>query len=247
MAELVPVLGLTTLGSLAGLLGGLIVLSKESWSRHLTVHAVPFAAGVLLSVSLLDVLPEAIEAIGVETALGIVLFVMIVAFFFEQFFVHFHHHEEQERTLKSSLPLVVGGDTIHNLIDGAVIASSYLVEPRLGLLVALAAFLHETPHEVADFGLMLKAGWSKGRAILVNVLSASAAYLGAILVLFISLVGDVNLGIILSVAGGLFLYIGASDLLPEVHEEKKDSPWHQAAFLLLGVLLVFLLGGFLPG
>lgn len=247
MENLLPILGLSFIGSVAGLVGGVIFLFKKEWSKALSIHAIPFAAGVLLAVSLLDLIPEAIEKSNPQEILSVVLLVIVSAFFFEQFFLHIHHHEERGRTtIKSSLPLVVVGDTIHNFIDGLAIASAYFVEPGLGILVALATFLHETPHEMGDFGLMLAGGWTRKKAIQVNFFSALATFVGAILVVLFSQAIKDNFAILLAVAGGLFLYIGASDLLPEVQEEHKDEPWHQAALLLAGVIIIFILTRFLP-
>lgn len=241
-----PILALATLGSVAGLLGGIVLLSKKSWAKGLSIHAIPFAAGVMLAVTFLDLLPEAIEVAEANTVLLIVLVVMVAAFFFEQFFMHLHHHEEHERTLKTSLPLIVAGDTIHNFVDGLAIAAAYLVQPSLGVLVALATFLHELPHEMGDFGLMLAGGWKRAKIITVNVFSALSTYLGAILVLAFSTSFEENLGILLAIAAGLFLYIASSDLLPEVQEEHRDKPWHQAGLLLAGVVLIWILGQAFP-
>lgn len=246
MENLLPIFGLVTLGSLAGLVPGILLLARQQWAKVLSVHAIPFAAGVLLSVSLLDLLPEAIEQASPALVLTTVLLVMVGAFFFEQLFVHFHHHEEHRRTLVSSVPLIVLGDTIHNFVDGIAIVAAYLVEPSLGLLVALATFFHETPHELGDFGLMLAAGWKRAKVIWANIISALATYLGAALVLLFSAAFEQNLALVLAVAGGLFLYIGASDLLPEVHEDHRDKPWHQAGLLLAGVLLIWILTQFIP-
>lgn len=247
MPFLLPILGLTTLGSLAGLLGGAMLLSKRSWGRTLSIHAIPFAAGSMLAVSLLDILPEAIEKSNTELVLSVVLIVIVAAFFFEQFFIHIHHHEEHKRTVvRSSLPLLVAGDTIHNFVDGLAIAAAYLVEPSLGILVALATFFHEIPQEMGDFGLMLAGGWSRRRALLANAASALASYLGAIIVVLSLATFEHNLGLVLAVAGGIFLYIGASDLLPEVQETHKDSPWHQAGLLISGVLLIWILSLVVP-
>lgn len=246
MENFLPVMGLATLGSLLGLLGGVTLLLNKKWAKTWSVHSIPFAAGVLIAVSLLDILPEAIEADGGKPVLGIVLLVMVITFLFEQFFIHFHHHGEHKRTLKSPVFLVIIGDTVHNFIDGTAIAASYLVNPALGILVAVATFLHEIPHEIGDFGLMLKAGWGRRRVILVNLFSAMSTYLGALIVLAFSTVFDGQSSLLLAVAGGLFLYIGASDLLPEVEAEYKDSPWHQAMLLLAGVALIWALTQFLP-
>lgn len=247
MEQFLAIFGLATLGSIAGLAGGVLMLAKTSWRKTLSVHAIPFAAGVMLAVSFLDVIPEAIETAGVGIVLKIVLVVMVLAFFFEQFFFHLHHHEEHARTtLKSSMPMVVLGDTIHNYIDGLAIAAAYLVEPSLGVLVALSTFMHEIPHEMGDFGLMIAAGWNRSRVILTNLFSALSTFAGAATVLLFSNTFESQMGLVLAVAGGLFLYIAASDLLPEVHEEHRDSAWHQALLLLAGVLIMWFLTSALP-
>lgn len=247
MESAVAIFGLTAIGSFVGLLGGVFILLKKNWGKAISVHSIPFAAGVMLAVAFLDILPHAIEESGVESVLSVVLVVIVLAFFFEQFFMHFHHHEEHKRTtLKSSMPLVVAGDTIHNFFDGAAIAAAYLVNPGLGVLVAGATVLHEIPHEMGDFGLMLAAGWNRTKVLLVNVFSALSSFLGAILViLFADGIGS-HLSLFLAIAGGLFVYIGASDLLPEINEEEKDNPWHQALLLLAGVAIIWVLTLFIP-
>lgn len=246
MESILAIFGLTTLGSLLGLLGGVLLLFKKGWGRGVSVHSIPFAAGVMLAVALLDVLPEAIEGAGVENILSTVLIVIVAAFFFEQFFVHLHHHGEHKRTLTSSMPIVVVGDTIHNFFDGIAIAAAYLVNPALGIVVAVSTFLHELPHEMGDFGLMLAAGWSRMRILFINIVSALSSYLGALFVILFSSATEQSLSILLGIAGGLFVYIAASDLLPEVQEEHKDSPWHQAGLLLAGVLAIWVLTKFVP-
>lgn len=248
MEQIIAIFGLTTFGSLLGLLGGLLLITKKSWGRGLSIHAIPFAAGAMLSVSLLDILPEAAENVGSGVVFSTVLVVIVIAFFFEQFFMHIHHHEEHTRTvIKSSLPLLVAGDTIHNFLDGLAIAAAYLTNPGLGVLVAVATFLHEIPGEMGDFGLMLAGGWSRTKAVLVNLSSALATYGGALLVIIFSSTVQDNFGLLLAVTGGLFLYIGASDLLPEVESQHKDKPWHQALLLLAGVFLIWVLVLFIPG
>ena len=245
-ASLLNLLGLAFLGSVAGLVGGIIFLFNSVWARSLAKYAVPFAAGVLLAVSFLDLLPEAVEVAG-EGAFPIILIVFICLFLIERFLFHLHHHDGEHRMDKRDVvPLIVFGDTIHNLLDGVAIGAAYLVNPSLGVIVALATFLHETPHEIADFGLLLSAGWKRKKAFLVNLLSALATFPGAILTYKYS-VGLENLtGILLSLAAGFFLYIAATDFLPETKVASKESSLKNISFLLLGVLIIWLLGLLLP-
>lgn len=247
MESLWPILGLATLGSVAGLLGGVVFLIKKDWARVLSVHSIPFAAGVLLSLALLDLLPEALEVQEGQVVFPVVLGAIVAGFFLEKFFVLFHHHQEYPHSMVSSaVPLVIFGDTIHNFLDGVAIATAYVTQPLLGLVVAFAAFLHETPHEMADFGILLSAGWERKRVFWANFASALATFPGAFLALSLAQTEGTT-GLLLAISAGLFLYVGASDLLPQVGEGVKDEPWHQAALLVAGVLVIFFLTKLLPG
>jgi zinc and cadmium transporter len=247
MTPLLQILILAFIGSVAGLLGGVIFLIKKNWAHTLCLYAVPFAAGVLLSVSLLHLLPEAADKAG-ESAFLFVLIALLLSFFFEQFFARLHHHEHQEQNgLESSVPLVILGDTIHNFIDGVAIASAFLVEPHFGLIIALAAFLHETPHEIGDFGILMAAGWSRAKTFAANFFSALSTFPGALLVFYLMRDADEKIGILLAVSAGVFLYLGASDFLPRVGEGGEAlASWKKFSLLILGVALVYLLILLLP-
>ena len=143
---------------------------------------------------------------------------------------------------KASAPLVVFGDTIHNFIDGVAIASAYLIDPYFGLVVTLSTFLHETPHEIGDFGVLMSAGWSRSKTFIANLFSATATFPGALLVFFLLRDAHDKIGILLAISAGIFLYLGASDFLPEVGEEEKGvATWKKLSLLVIGVLLMYVL------
>jgi zinc and cadmium transporter len=133
----------------------------------------------------------------------------------------------------------VVGDGFHNLIDGLVIGGSYLVSVPLGLATTLAVIFHEIPQEIGDFGILLHAGFNKAKALLLNFVSALAAFLGAVVALAIgSRVAGFSEFLIPFTAGG-FIYIAGSDLIPELHKEVKPSrSFFQFVALLLGLLLM---------
>ncbi|NCN58386.1 ZIP family metal transporter [Candidatus Microgenomates bacterium] len=230
---------LSTLGSVVALVGGVIFLYNKKWSQALEKHSIPFAAGVLITVALVGLLPEAVELVN-EHAYTIVLLTFLATYVFEHIFFDLHHHHEESshhhQHHKSSVPLVIIGDTIHNFIDGITIGVSFLLAPGLGLITAISTFLHEVPHEVGDFGILLKAGWHRKNIIIVNLISASVTIIGAFLVFYLN-VGDSIVGTMLAVAAGIFLYLGASDFLPSI--EKESSSKMQAIFpLLLGAIIM---------
>lgn len=241
MESFLSIFLLVTFGSLLGLFGGIIVLFNKRLSSLISSNAIPLAAGVLLAAAFLDILPEALEGNSVELILLVVLFSILSGFFIENFLFKLHHHEGQTG-IKSAIPLVIIGDTVHNAIDGVTIAAAFLIDPKLGILVAIATFLHEIPQEIGDFGIMLRAGWKKLNIVLLNLFSAAFAYIGAFLVLIFSTNLDKNLGIVLAVAAGMFIYLSASDFLPQTEKDFSRNPIQQTLWIFGGAILMWLVG-----
>lgn len=242
-SSLLQLLALALFGSVAGLLGGVIFLVKREWARVLGIYAVPFAAGVLLSVSVLDLIPEVSKEIG-ETGFLYVLIAFLASFIFEKFFASMHHHEGHNNTLqKSTIPLVLFGDTIHNFIDGVAIGAAYITSPTFALVIALSVFLHETPHEIADFGVLVSRGWSRKKTFMANFYSSLATLPGAFLIYFF-LPEDANqkVAVLLAIAAGVFLYLGASDFLPEIgKDDTRGRTFIKMALVVIGVFSVYFL------
>ena len=253
MSTLAYILLFTFLGSIAALIGGVILLSKEKFALKISHFLASFAAGVLLGTAFFDLLPEAMhegEGTGVDvffyTLVGIVIFFLI-----ERFIHWFHHHEEyheHEKETKSTLPLIIIGDTMHNFLDGVVIAATFMVNPQVGILTALAVFAHEIPQEIGDFGLMLHKGLSRKRIIIVNIISAAFAFMGAIITYLLGNVLEGYLPVFLAITAGFFIYIAASDLIPEIHHEKRRGfAIIESLLLILGIVVVWMSVSFLEG
>ena len=238
MTDLVNIVLLALLGSVVALVGGVVFLSVKKWTKMLSLYSVPFAAGVLVTVALIGLLPEAVHMIG-EKAFLVVMLSLMGSYLFENLFCELHHHDHGcgHDHHQRAIPLVILGDTIHNFIDGVAIAAAYLVNPGLGLVTAISTFLHEVPHEIGDFGILLKAGFSKKKVLGVNLVSALMTIVGALVVYFLAR-GEIFSGYLLAVAAGMFLYLGASDFLPHAGEgiDKKKS----MVVVLLGMGLMYL-------
>lgn len=246
MDKIFPIFGLAFLGSIAGLSGGLFLLWKEKIAKSHSIHLISFAAGAILAAAFLDLLPEAVEQGGS----GIFIFALIglvVFFLVEDLILHFHHHEGHAHSLKSAAPLIVASDSVHNFIDGVVISASFIADPKLGLVVAVATFFHEIPQEIGDFAVLLSSGMTRWKVVLSNIFSALATFAGALVSFyFISRTGNF-LAPLLGLASGMFLYISSADILPElVKGTHKDSRWHVAGFFLLGLVLVFIMTKLVP-
>jgi len=253
MGSLVYLFIFSFIGSVAGLIGGVILLFKKEWAKKLATVSVPLAAGVLLTLSFLDLLPEAVEKYG-EGAFTVILSVFVVLFLIERFFFYFHHHLEgveshsghthaQGETVVS---LVIFGDTIHNFLDGVVIGASFLVNPSLAMLVAFSTFMHETPHEVADFGILIAKGWSRKKAFVANLLSALATFPGAFLTYFFAERVEDGVGILLALAAGFFMYVATTDFLPEATHAPRKHIGRQALFLIIGIFSIVIIRALFP-
>lgn len=252
MSTLNYILIFTFLGSIGALIGGLILLSWEKLAVKISHFLASFAAGTLLGAAFFDLLPEALhEGEGTDINIFMWALVGIILFFLLERFIHwFHHHEEHhdhaDREIKTTIPLIVISDTVHNFIDGVVIAATFLVSIPLGIVTTLAVAAHEIPQEIGDFGLLLHKGMTKKKIILVNVVSAAAAFAGAILTYIIGDVVETFIPVFLSITAGFFMYIALSDLIPEIHYEKrKGFAFWESVLLVLGIVVVWISVSFL--
>lgn len=247
MSPLIPIIISSLAISSVSLIGGFSLIHRFTKDPKFLSLFVSFAAGVMLATSFFDLFPEALELGGAENIfmpafLGIVLF-----FFLERFVLWFHHHDNSHQ-IKPSAVLITVGDGIHNFIDGVVIAATFLTNPSLGIITTLAIAAHEIPHELADFSVLLHGGMSKTKALLYNFLSALTALLGSVLGYFFLEKISGGLPFFLSFTAGMFIYIACSDLIPDLHQEfKKTKNWSQVLPFILGILLIYLVIGFVEG
>ncbi len=235
----------TFIGSILSLLGGFLLLSKKIWKGETPTHLLAFAAGVLIATSFLDLLPEALHESGDDPNIFLAaLFGVVTFFFLERILISFHPHEQVEDSevkQKSLVSLILLGDGAHNFIDGFVIAGSFLVSTELGIVTAIAVAAHEIPQEISDFTILLRSGMKVSQAVAFNILSGLTALVGAVLTIFLSETIEPLLGLILAFTGGMFIYIAAASLIPELqHLYIKERKWHQAAYFLVGIIAVFL-------
>lgn len=234
------------LGSVIALLGGMVFLFNQRLSAILEKYSIPFAAGVLVTVSLVGLMPEAEHEIG-ELSHWIVLASFLGVYIFEHLFFGIHHHggedEHSTHIKKTSVGLVIFGDTIHNFIDGVAIGAGFMIDPSLGLIIAFSTFLHEVPHEIGDFGILLKAKWSKIKILIVNIFSSLTTVIGAYAVYFLNFNESVN-GFLMAISAGIFLYLGASDFLPKVDVNKNRIK--SVLPIVIGSLVIISIFIFLP-
>jgi zinc and cadmium transporter len=234
------------IGGIFSLIGGVFLLTRRSAARKLTKYATPFAAGALLSAVFLDLLSDAAEEDVIQSALLWTLIGLVLFFFLEHFLHWFHHHHEHAKKVedaKKDVPLIIIGDTIHNALDGIAIASSFLISVPTGIVTTIAVAAHEIPQEIGDFGLLLARGLSRKKVLLVNVVSALATTLLAVITFALGSESALPVGALLGISAGFLLYIATSDLIPTIHEHAKGKRRFfdiHSLMLLAGVLIVAL-------
>lgn len=244
---LIWILSASALSGLVALLLALALFKGKLWSHDRSHDFLSFAAGTLLTVAFLDLLPEATEAY--ESAKGaealpkaslMILVGFLIFFSIEKILLWYHCHEEH-CDVHTSTTMVLIGDTFHNFLDGVAIAVSFLVHPSVGVATTVAVFIHEIPQEVADFSVLLSGGMKPRRAILFNILSSFASLAGAVLAYYFSTSVAGALPALLAVTAGGFIYIAAADLIPEIHKERDRAKMvRQFGFFLFGCAVIFL-------
>lgn len=204
------------------LVGSLTLFLSESALRRAELPLVAFAAGSLIGGALFHMMPASIAGTGDVVSAFAWVALGFLAFFALEQFMHYHHCHRAAADCRQPLTyLILIGDGLHDFLGGMAVTGAFLVDLRLGAVTWLAAAAHEVPQELGDFGVLLHGGWPKRRALLFNLLSSSTFLLGGLLAYLASVQIDVSF--LVPFAAGNFLYIGASDLVPEVN--RHGDPW----------------------
>lgn len=246
--------------SVVSLIGAAALTLPGLRSHRFLLVLVAVAAGTLVGDAFFHLLPEAAPSWEDDLGnMGLYVMAGFVAFFALEVAVrsrhahlesatpdeHGHHHTESvgHTHLAPYAWTNLVGDAVHNFLDGAVIATAFLVDLHLGVATTIAVVLHEVPQELGDFAVLLRAGMRPGKALLFNFASALVSLAGAGLVLAL----DLDVGVLESYAlpfiAGAFLYIAAADLIPELHHHSKGR---EAVMILVSFVVgIALMYGFL--
>lgn len=237
-------IGLSVLGSAGGLItASIFLLLGDALRVRLVPSLISYAVGTLLGVALLALLPEALLTLPPSRALGTLLAGVLTFFLLEKMVLWRHCHDGQDCAVhtSSAASLVIIGDAFHTFVDGALIAAAVVTSIPLGATTALAVAAHEIPQEVGDFAILLRAGYSRGRAFTLNLLSAAGGLVGAVLMLLASQSVPNALPYVLSFAAGSFLYVAMADLIPDLHRGGGEGSTRQLLLIGAGILTIVLL------
>lgn len=230
--------------SLVSLIGIITIPVSENRLKKTVFLMVSLATGALFGDAFIHLLPEAFEKSASKVEVSLYTLAGIFAFFVLEKFLGWRHEHIVEKDSPSRLlgQMNLAADGLHNLIDGMLIGASYLVGLRVGIATTIAVVLHEMPHEMGNFGVLLHAGFGKKRALLFNFLSASLAVVGTVIALFIG-AGIRNFSLVmLPLTAGGFIYIAGSDLVPELHKDREPlKSLLQFVTMSIGVGLMLLL------
>jgi len=240
-------------GVLSVLAAAVFLLFPEQWRIRLLPHFISYAIGSLLGAAFLALLPHALERAEGDGAHSITLAVLLgvlVFFLLEKMVLWRHCHVdhceahdplEQHRTTKASGSIVMIGDTVHNFVDGILIGAAFLTNIHLGVVTAIAVAAHEIPQELGDFAVLLHSGFSRGQALVFNVLSGFATVAGALIAYYG--LQDLHhvLPYALAIAASSFIYVAVADLIPGLHRRMElTATLQQIALISAGVLTIYI-------
>ncbi len=237
---------LVSLLSFVGALG--LFLKNDVLDRLLTV-LVAFSAGAMMGGAFLHLIPEALELFPSGEILQLFIYLLsgFTLFFVLEGFIQWHHHHAREHpNIMPFSYLILVSDTLHNFLDGLVMAAAFMSSLNLGFITTLVISFHEIPQEIGDFGILVYGGFRKSKALLFNFLSALSAILGGVIGFLISEKVTGSTVFLLPFAAGNFIYIAASDLIPEIKEHHRNIRKALAHFFafLVGVFLMWILKSF---
>jgi zinc and cadmium transporter len=241
VSTLLIALGLSLLGGLGGLLiaSGVLLIGDTTRTR-LVPWLVSYAVGALLGVAMLGILPDTLDHLPPAHVFATLLGGILLFFVLEKLVLWRHCHTHDCEVHDSSVVPVMVGDSIHNFIDGAAIGMAVLTSIPLGVSTALAVAAHEIPQEVGDFAILLHAGYSRRRALVVNVVSGLSSVLGALVAWIAFSWWQGARPYCLVLAGASFLYVAMADLIPGLHRGRTDAAsMPQILFIAAGVATAF--------
>ncbi len=232
------------IGSAISLTGGILLLRAKKYRQLAILLTLPFGAGALLAAAFFDLLPESFKlgeprSMLLWTLGGFTLFFVLErsASWFHHHHQHHHHNSEHYKNAQQRR-LIVFGDMMHNAIDGFAIGAAFLVGIPTGIITTLAVSAHEIPKELGTFALLLSRGWKDKTVVIANLATAVATIVTGLLVYLLGTNNQLPVGPLLAVTAGFFIYVAASDIIPDIHEQPHRTGTIQEIMLVAGIIIV---------
>ena len=245
MTEIYPLI-LTLVATLAisflSFTGALTLIISKQKLQTILIYFVSLSAGTLMGGAFLHLIPEALNELPYSRVSSLVIVAFILFFLIEKVLRWHHHHEfvDEKHTL-GHMNLI--GDSVHNFLDGLIIAASFAADIRLGFITSAAVVLHEVPQEIGDFGVLLHSGYSIKKALVANLFVALISVIGALVgFLLIGASAEIT-PVVMALAAGGFIYISTSDLLPEIRSEMNNvKSWVSFIVFVVGIVFMSFVG-----
>lgn len=250
MSLIVLIIIFTAIGGVLSVIAAsfFLVLSAENREKVLP-HGISFAIGALLAVSFWGLIPHAFNDVEPERfqSLSAMIMIGLLGFFVLEKLLIWRHchsgsceaHVDEADTHQSAGTLIILGDSIHNFVDGILIAAAFLTDVNLGIVTSLAVAAHEIPQEVGDFAILLQSGYSKSKALFYNVMASLTTVIGGIIAYFWLENLQQYLPYFLALAASSFIYIAVADLIPSLHKKTDiKASLQQISLIIAGVLLI---------
>lgn len=232
----------STLAGVSTVAGIYLVLKREAWALKNSVFLISFSGGVVLTAAFVNILPEAIEMNA--DSLKYVL-ITLITFYIIEHAMMIHSCPEGDCESHPIGWLGFLGIGFHSILDGVAIGAGFEASFSLGMVATIGVLLHELPEGITITSILLHEGFSRGKTVFLSWLVAAATPIGAIgSYFFLQDISKESLGFFLAIAAGSFIYVGASDLLPETH---KNSSRKNILSVVSGALLIYLVGHFIGG
>ncbi|MGQ9624482.1 MAG: ZIP family metal transporter [Candidatus Bathycorpusculaceae bacterium] len=243
MDALTAILASVTTVSLIAFMGIVFIGLKEGALKRVLMALVGFSSGTLLGGAFLHLLPEAVSKDTTQITTFYYVILGIVVFFALEKFFYWRHCHEEECPVHTFVYLNLIGDGIHNFIDGMIIAATYIIafesgNYTIGFATTLAVIFHEIPQEIGDFGVLIYGGLSRKKALTYNFVSALTAVIGAVTTYYLAYLQSIEVLLVPFAAGG-FIYIAATDLMPELHKRvRAGESFVQLLTIVMGIGLM---------
>jgi zinc and cadmium transporter len=243
MIQLLYIIITTFVIALIAFIGIFTLSLKDRLLNKILLFLISLSAGALMGGALLHLLPEAIEKTEIiEFDVFLVVLIGFVLFFLIEKVLHWRHCHKGKCDVHTFHYMNLIGDSVHNFIDGLIMAASFSVSTTLGFTTSLAIAAHEIPQEIGDFGVLVYGGFEKKKAIILNFCVALTIVLGGIVGFFISRNIEQATIFLLPFAAGGFLYIAATDLIPEIRKEENiKKSMATIIVFIFGILIMWLI------
>ena len=235
------ILGSTFIVSIISLIGIFSLALNEKLLKNILFLLVGFAAGALIGGAFLHLIPGAMEGLDSQRIFLYLILGFVLFFVLEKYF-YWRHCHKGICDIHTFTYMNLFGDGLHNFMDGIIIAAAFNSSIKLGIITTLAVIFHEIPQELGDFGVLVYGGFKKSKALFYNFLCALTAIVGALVGYALINIMENITPILMSITAGGFIYIAASDLIPELRKDSGQVKRSNFAllFFIFGIIFMWL-------